>query len=33
MNVLYSLKIDEKKDIKIKHIRAFLKATPKKVLK
>jgi hypothetical protein len=30
MNVLYSLKIDEKKDIKIKHIRVFLESNPKK---
>jgi hypothetical protein len=30
MNVLYSLKIDEKKDIRIKHIRVFLESNPKK---
>ena len=30
MNVLYSLKIDEKKDIRIKHVRVFLESNPKK---
>jgi hypothetical protein len=30
MNVLYSLKIDEKKDIKIKHVRVFLESNPQK---
>jgi hypothetical protein len=30
MNVLYSLKIDEKQDIKIKHVRVFLESSPKK---
>ena len=30
MNVLYCLKIDEKKDIKIKHIRVFLESNPQK---
>ena len=30
MNVLYCLKIDEKKDIKIKHVRVFLESNPKK---
>ena len=30
MNVLYSLNMDEKKDIKIKHVRVFLESNPQK---